>query len=76
MRYDSSVYRTFGLITQLGLSMLAPILLCVFLGRYLEDKYQWPVFIPLLLIGILAGCRNSYLLAQGANQSMNNKEQD
>lgn len=32
MKYKKSVYRTFALITQLGISMIVPILLCVWVG--------------------------------------------
>ena len=38
MKYKRSVYRTFALITQLGLSMITPIFLCVFLAVFLEKK--------------------------------------
>ena len=34
MKYKRSVYRTFALITQLGLSMITPIFLCVFLAVF------------------------------------------
>ena len=36
MKYKKSVHRTFALITQLGISMIVPILLCVWVGG-------WPV---------------------------------
>ncbi|MFI3172635.1 MAG: AtpZ/AtpI family protein [Eubacteriales bacterium] len=62
MGYRKSVFQTFTLITQLSLCMLAPVFLCVFLGSYLQNKYEWSVFIPLLIFGMLAGVRNSYLL--------------
>ncbi|MGO5052894.1 AtpZ/AtpI family protein [Lachnospiraceae bacterium LCP25S3_G4] len=75
MGYKRSVHRTFALITQLGLSMLAPIFLCTFLGVYLEDRFSLPVFIPLLILGILAGGRNTYMLAKRANEDKEDKEQ-
>lgn len=62
MNYKKSVFRTLSLITQLGISIIVPIFLCVFLGRFLENNFQWPVFIPLLILGILAGGRNAYML--------------
>ncbi|MEF9941228.1 MAG: AtpZ/AtpI family protein [Lachnospiraceae bacterium] len=68
MRYKRSVYRTFALITQLGLSMLTPVFLCTFLGVFLEDKFSLHVFIPLLILGVLAGGRNVYVLAAHANE--------
>lgn len=68
MKYKRSVYHTFALISQLGISMVIPILLCVWLGQYLENKFNIPVFIPLLILGVLAGCRNVYILVKHANE--------
>ena len=49
MKYKNSVYRTFALLSQVGISMIVPILLCAWLGSYLEDKFSIPVFIPLII---------------------------
>ena len=76
MSYKKSVYRTFALITQLGLSMLTPIFLCVFLGSFLENKFEAPVFVPLLILGILAGGRNVYALAKHANEDETDKDEE
>ena len=46
MKYKQSVYKTFALISQLGISILVPILLCTFFGTWLEKKVSFPVFIP------------------------------
>ena len=48
MKYKQSVYKTFALISQLGISILVPILLCTFFGTWLEKKVSFPVFIPLV----------------------------
>lgn len=50
MKYKRSVYRTFALITQLGLSMITPIFLCVFLAVFLEKKFSISLFIPLVIM--------------------------
>lgn len=62
MKYKKSVFQMMSLITQLGISILVPIFLCVFLGKFLGERYELPVFVPLLIVGILAGCRNAYIL--------------
>jgi len=64
VKYNKEVYKAIALITQLGLSMLAPILICAFLGSFLEHKWNISLFIPLLIIGILAGYRNCYILVK------------
>lgn len=66
MGYKKSVWRTLALITQLGISMLTPIFLCVFLGWFLDEKFGWHTLIPLLILGILAGGQTAYRLAKHA----------
>lgn len=56
------MYRTLALITQLGISMLVPTFLCVFLGSYLDERFGWKTFVPLMILGMVAGVRNSYKL--------------
>jgi len=46
--------------------MLVPIFLCTFLGVYLDNNFSVNLFIPLLILGILAGGRNTYILAKNA----------
>ena len=62
---DREVVKSFAMITQVGLSMLTPIFLCVFLGGYLDKSLHtsyW--FIILLILGILAAFRNVYYLTR------------
>ena len=56
MNYKQSVFRTLALISQVGISILVPILLCTFLGAWLEERISFPVFIPLIIVGVLAVC--------------------
>lgn len=62
MKGNREVMRSLAMLTQVGISMLAPIILCVFIGYFLDEKFGWYTTIPLLILGILAGGRNSYLL--------------
>lgn len=72
MKYKQSVYKTFALISQLGISILVPILLCTFFGTWLEKK----VFIPLVIVGVLAGLRNAWVLARHANEDPEDKNKN
>ena len=74
MNYKRSVYRTLTLVSQLGLSIVVPVLLCTFLGTWLEDKTGLPLFIPLIILGVLAGLRNAYILAIHANEDPDDKK--
>ena len=65
MKYKQSVYKTFALISQLGISILVPILLCTFF-----------VFIPLVIVGVLAGLRNAWVLARHANEDPEDKNKN
>ena len=53
MKFEKEVMQNLAMVTQLGISMLAPIILCVFAGHSV---------IVLLLFGIAAGVRNCYLI--------------
>ena len=65
MKYHKTVYQSLTMITQFGITMLVPILLCSFLGWYLDEKLQtsW-LFVALFFIGALAGFRNVFILSK------------
>lgn len=65
MKYHKTVYQSFALITQFGITMVVPIFLCSFLGWYLDEKLQtsW-LFVALFFIGALAGFRNVFFLSK------------
>ena len=62
MKKYNQIGRSLAMVTQLGISMLAPVVLCVFIGNWLDRQYGWSVTVVLLILGIMAGARNSWLL--------------
>ena len=54
MKDNRSVGKSLTMISQVSISMLVPIFLCCMLGMFLEDKFGWPAFIPLFILGALA----------------------
>lgn len=74
MKYKKSVFKTFSLISQLGISMIVPILLCVVIGVEVEEHFHLPLTIPLMIIGVLAGARNVYALVRHANEDVTDEE--
>ncbi len=64
------VYKTLALISQLGISMIVPILLCTAIGVYLDEKFSLPLTIPLIVLGILAGGRNVYVLVRDTSRQI------
>lgn len=60
---DYTFLRMLALITQLGISMLTCIFLCMIIGKFLSERLQisW-IFSLFLLLGILAGFRSCYMM--------------
>ncbi|MBR4760918.1 MAG: AtpZ/AtpI family protein [Lachnospiraceae bacterium] len=63
--YDRDVYRSMAMITQFGLNMMVPIVLCGALGLFLDKKLgtNWIAIVGFFL-GALAGFRNIYVFAK------------
>lgn len=76
MKHKKSVMTTLSLISQLGVSMLVPVFLCIFLGVKLEEKLGFPLTIPFIILGILAGIRNVYVLVKHATDTMNSEKDE
>ncbi len=64
-KYDdiSQMMRSAVEITQLGLSMVMPIVLLAFLGVYLRDRFHLPDYVVIIciLLGVCGGI-NSFVL--------------
>ena len=72
---NSKVVKTMSLITQIGISMMCPILMMLFLGVWLEERFGIHLVLVFLLLGIAAGFRNCYILIKNA-LGLWKKEQD
>lgn len=60
---NSKVIKALMLVTQLGISMMVPIFLCVLIGGFIDKKAQTGYFLPIFLVlGIAAAFRNVYYL--------------
>ena len=59
---NHDVFKALSLLTQLGIGMLVPIFLCLFIGRWL-DRLLGTGFLVIifLILGILAAYRNLYV---------------
>ena len=63
-RKRNEIARSLSMVTQLGISMLAPLILCVCVGIWLDDTFGWSTTAVLVVLGIMAGARNTWMLAQ------------
>lgn len=61
----NEIARSLAMVTQLGVSMLAPVVLCAVVGNWLDERFGWSVTAVLLILGILAGARNTWILVKG-----------
>jgi F0F1-type ATP synthase assembly protein I len=63
--YGKNVYRSMAMITQFGINMLVPIVLCSLAGMYLDRKLGTSfLMIVLFFVGALAGFRNIYIFSK------------
>ncbi len=76
MGNNKSVFATLALISQLGLSMIVPILLCVWLGVTIDDKFGTSLTVWLIIVGVLAGARNVYALLRKTKEVMDDEEKE
>lgn len=78
MKYKKSVYTTFAMISQVGISMVVPILLCTYAGVWLEEKFDFPFTVIMIVLGVLAGVRNViamvYKMKQATEEDENEEE--
>lgn len=63
MQYKKSVFRSLAMVTQLGLSVVTPVFLCVFIGYQIDSRFGTKWMILLLILGILAGGRCAWMMA-------------
>ncbi len=62
----SKVIRSFMMVSQIGISMLVPIFLCLFFGVKLNEWFSSIYFVPIFLfLGMGAAVRNVYYLTKG-----------
>lgn len=75
MKYRKNVYQSIAMITQFGINMIVPILMCTMFGVYIGRKFDmlW-IVIPLFLMGALAGFRNIYLMAKKIFQQESDRD--
>lgn len=63
---NHGVIKAFTMVSQVGISFITPIGLCVIVGHYIDRYFHtgfW--FIILFFLGVLAAFRNVYILTKG-----------
>lgn len=65
MSYRKEVFRSLSLITQLGVSIMVPVFMCIVIGVLIDKYLGTETVLIFLFLGICAGVRNAYILATG-----------
>lgn len=65
MKYQKEVFRSMTMVLQFGINMLVPILLCTFLGIFLDRLFHTSfIVIIMFFLGAAAGFRNIVIAAK------------
>lgn len=79
-KIEKSVFRSLTLITQFGINMIVPVVMCMFIGVFIDTKFDtgyWAII--LFFVGALAGCNSVYKMAKkiyGDKSSKGNDRED
>lgn len=77
MGKNRKVVRSFMMISQISISMMVPIFLCLFLGIKLNEWLETVYFVPaFLVLGIAASFRNVYHLTKNFYAKDKKKEDE
>ena len=77
MKFDSNTLKALSLLTQVGVSMMVPIIGCLWLGQFLDKKLDtspW-LLIIFIILGVLAAFRNLYMLTVSFTKTEKKEEQ-
>ena len=69
------IAQSLAMITQLGISLLAPVVLCAFIGSWIDRRFGCSVKAVLLILGVAAGARNAWILLKQIQQVSEKKGQ-
>lgn len=74
---EKKIFRSFVMVTQISISMMVPIFLCVWIGAWLNSLFDTLIVFPLmLLLGIGAAFRNVYMLTKSFYMADMKKEHE
>ena len=70
--FKSEVFKSWALVLQLGISMIVPILLLVAVGYILKTRLHIDFMLALIIIGVVVGIRNVYVILRNYLNTMDN----
>lgn len=57
MKDKRQVFRSLAMVTQLGISVMTPVFLCIFAGCWVDTHFKTKTLLFFVIIGVLAGGR-------------------
>lgn len=76
MKNHRPIIRMLSLITQLGITMLTSIFLCMFIGLWIDKVFSTHLFLLFLMLGVGGGIRGVYSLVRHANEDEKEDESE
>ena len=65
LKEKSKLFKTFTMLSQISISMMVPVFLCVWFGTFLDGKFGTTFLFPIFLVlGFLSAIRNVYQLTR------------
>lgn len=65
MKDNNGILKAIGMITQIGISMITPIILCTLIGGWIDRKVGTSFWLLIFLIlGIVTSFRNVYFMTK------------
>lgn len=64
MSDKKQIFRSLAMVTQLGLSVMTPIFMCIFAGYCIDTYFGTKTILFFLLLGVAAGGRCGYQMAK------------
>lgn len=68
IKENRQIFRSLALVTQLGISVMVPVFLCIFAGRQIDLHFGTEWTLPLMILGFLAGLSCAWRLAAGVSR--------
>ncbi len=59
------IIRALSLITQMGVTMLVTIFMCIFIGMAIDKLFGTKLLVWFIVLGAISGFRSVYLLIRG-----------
>lgn len=66
MKKHNEVFKMLSLISQIGISMMVPVFMCIFVGYKIDERFNTSTTLFFMILGFLAGIRNCCILIKKA----------